>query len=88
MWLYPGPGGWHFANLSRRQSVEVRARFGEERRGFGSIPVRVRIGGTEWSTSLFPDRKTNTYLFAIKAEVRKAEHIADGDTITAIVQVV
>lgn len=87
LWRYPGAGGWHFANLSRRQSAEIRGLFGADARGGGSLPVTVRIGGTEWSTSLFPVRKSDTYLFAIKAEVRKRENVIEGDTITAIVRI-
>lgn len=87
VWRYPGAGGWHFVNLSPRQSFEIKERFGRERPGFGAVPVRVTIGGTSWETSLFPDRKSGTYLFAIKAGVRKAEDIGAGDRITALVQV-
>ena len=87
VWRYPGKGGWHFANLSRRQSAEIRIRFAEQRRGWGSVPVTVRIGRTVWQTSLFPDKKSPTYIFAIKADVRERERIGDGDTISAVVTV-
>jgi hypothetical protein len=87
VWLYAGAGGWHFANLSERQSHEIKGRFGENRRGWGAVPVTIRIGRTIWRTSLFPDRKSATYLFAIKAEVRREEGISVGDTIRAIVQI-
>jgi len=87
VWLYPGIGGWHFANLSAKQSGKIRALFGTETKGWGSLPVTVRIGTTEWKTSLFPDRKSPTYLFAIKLEVRQKEHISAGDTITATVRI-
>ena len=87
VWLYPGKGGWHFANLSPKLSSEIRVRFSSEARGWGSLPVRVRIGETEWKTSLFPDAKSRSYLFAIKAAVRRSEHISAGDTITAAVTV-
>ena len=83
VWLYPGKGGWHFVNLSPRQSSEIRARFGTDAKGWGSLPVAVRIGQTEWTTSIFPQKTSGTYLFAIKVEVRQKEHIASGDTITA-----
>src|SRR5262245_56486016 len=86
VWLYPGPGGWHFANLTPRQSHEVKVRAGENRRGWGSVPVAVQIGKTTWRTSLFPDKNSDSYLFAIKAEVRRREGITAGDTITAIVR--
>jgi|SRR5215510_8102086 len=87
VWLYPGKGGWHFANLSPRQSAEIKGRFEADLRGFGSLPVSVSIGRTEWKTSIFPDRKSRSYLFAIKAEVRKKEGITAGDTITAVIQI-
>ena len=48
----------------------------------------IRIGKTEWDTSLFPDKKSGTYLFTIKADVRKAETLADGDPISAHIRVV
>ena len=87
LWLYPGKGGWYFVTVPRAQSRKIKALFGPEARGWGSIPIRVRIGKTEWRTSLFPDRKTGNYLFAVKAEVRKKQRVDAGDTITATVEV-
>lgn len=87
VWRWKG-GSWHFANLPLKHSAEIQRRFGATARGWGSIRVRLKVGDTEWSTSLFPDRKKKTYLFAIKASVRKAEHIGAGDRITVQVHVV
>jgi hypothetical protein len=87
VWRYPGKGGWHFANLSVTQSREIRALFGEDARGFGSLPVSVRVGETEWMTSIFPDKKSQSYLFAIKAAVRQKEGITTGKTVTATVRI-
>ena len=56
-------------------------------RGWGSIRVRITIGSTSWDTSLFPDSKRKSYLFAIKASVRKAEDLSHGDTFTAKIHV-
>ena len=74
-------------NLTAKQSSVIRTLFSIEARPFGSIPVSVTIGKTQWRTSLFPDKKTKSYLFAIKAEVRRREHIATGDTIIAEIQI-
>ena len=87
VWLYQGLGGWHFVNISIKQSTMIRALYGIEARPFGSIPVAVTIGKTVWRTSLFPDKKSKSYLLAIKADVRRKEHIAAGDTIIAQVQI-
>jgi hypothetical protein len=87
VWLYPGKAGWHFATVPAKQSAEIRARFGADARGWGSLPATIRVGRMEWSTSLFPERKSSCYLFPIKAEVRKKEDISAGDSIVATVKV-
>jgi hypothetical protein len=42
------------------------------RRGFGSVPVRVRVGTTTWRTSVFPQRD-GTWVLPIKRAVRDAQ---------------
>ncbi len=54
---------------------------------WGYIPVRARIGQTEWHTTLFPSRKDETYLIAIKSDVRKRERIVAGDAVRVAVRV-
>lgn len=53
-----------------------------KRRGFGSVKVEARIGGSEWSTSLFP-QKDGTWFLPVKAAVRRAEGLEEGDEVTA-----
>lgn len=84
---YKGAGGWHFAYLPLKPAALIKRRFGSTARGWGSIRVSIRIGRTEWATSLFPDRKSKTYLFAIKAAVRKAEDLGDGTPVTARIRI-
>lgn len=83
VWRWKGDGGWHFATLPVKQAAEIKRRFGGSAKGWGSIKVRITVGDTEWATSLFPATKAKSYLFAIKAGVRKAEGIKEGDSITA-----
>jgi hypothetical protein len=87
VWLYQEDGGWHFVTLSARQSSVIRALFGSKARPFGSIRISVTIGTSQWRTSLFPEKRSRSYMFAIKAEVRRREHINAGDTIVAEIQV-
>ena len=47
--------------------------------GWGVIPVHVRIGKTEWKTSLFP--KDGRYLVPIRVSVQKLENLAVGDRV-------
>jgi len=44
------------------------------------IPVTVRIGKTQYKTSLWP--KEGSYIVPIRAAVRKAEKVEEGDTVT------
>ena len=53
--------------------------------GWGVIPVVVRMGKTEFQTSLFP--KNGLYLLPVKAIVRKAENLAVGDTVRVYLEV-
>jgi hypothetical protein len=85
VWLYPGEAGWHFVTLPPDVADDVRARSGASARPFGSVPARITIGGTTWSTSLFADTKSASYLIPLKAPVRRREGIAAGDTVTLVI---
>ena len=51
-----------------------------KRRGFGSVKVSVTLGASHWQTSLFPN-KDGSWFLPIKAPVRRAEGIAEGDEV-------
>ena len=87
VWLYPGMAGWHFVTLPKKQAKEIKKTFGGRKRGWGSLPVEVTIGKTSWQTSIFPDKKTQSYLLPLKAEVRKKEGITDGDIIVLKIEI-
>lgn len=80
--LWPGAqGAWHFANIDKKQSEDIRKKYAGPRRGFGAIRVGVRVGKTAWETSIFPDSRSGVYILPLKAKVRRAEGIQAGDTI-------
>lgn len=87
VWLYPGMAGWHFLSVPKKQSEEIKKVFGAMKRGWGSLPVVVTIGKTSWKTSIFPDKKTDSYLLPLKSDIRKKESLAAGDTITFVVEI-
>jgi hypothetical protein len=70
---------WTFVTLPPEDSDDLRERVGA-RGGFGSIPVLVRIGSTEWRTSVFPDKESGCFVLPVKAAVRNSEGLAPGDT--------
>lgn len=88
VWLYPGAeANWHFVSLPKKQSDQIKERFGGFTRGWGSLPVNVTIGTTTWKTSIFPDKKAGAYLLPLKADVRRKEKVGIGDTITLVVEI-
>lgn len=81
VWRYEGPGGWHFLTLPKTLALEMKKVAGSSRRGWGSVRVEATIGTTTWTTSVFPDAKTGSFLLPIKKEVRNAEGIGEGDRV-------
>ena len=77
---------WFFATLPLETAEQIRFFF-PLRRGFGSIPVQVQIGASRWRTSIFPDKKSGSFILPLKASVRKAENFGEGDSISVEVTV-
>ena len=88
LWHYPGKDGWHFVTLPPDLAEEIEARAPAPRRGFGALRVSATIGDTTWATSIFPDKRTTSYLLPVKQQVRTAERLADGDTVAVHLEVV
>jgi len=78
--FWHGPSPWFFVTVPAQHSRDLKEISGLVTYGWGVIPVHVRIGKTEWKTSLFP--KDGRYLVPIKASVRKAENLEEGDNVT------
>jgi Domain of unknown function (DUF1905) len=72
-----GPAPFYFVAVPSDGCREIRTIASAVTYGWGVIPVTVRIGGTVWTTSLFP--KDGGYLVPIKDAVRRAEGLALGD---------
>ena len=85
IWFWRGPAPFYFVTVPAEQSSTLKAISGLVTYGWGVIPVEVRIGKTVWKTSLFP--KGDLYLVPIKAIVRKAEHLDEGDEVTIQLEV-
>ena len=85
IWFWKGPVPWFFVTVPEKQSGDLKAISGIVTYGWGVIPVHVRIGDTEWKTSLFP--KDGLYVVPIKASVRKAENLEEGDDVTVQLEV-
>jgi len=78
VYQWEGPAAWHFVTVPVVISDEIAARTEGFTTGFGSVRVHVRIGGTSWATSLFPDAKQQAYVLPVKKAVRLAEGLDAG----------
>ena len=74
-----GPSPYYFVEVPARQSRDIRDMASFVTYGWGVIPVMVKIGNTEWTTSLFP--RDGRYLVPIKDRVREAEGLDKGDRV-------
>ena len=74
-----GPSPFHFIAMTDDDGADLREVANEVTYGWGVIPVRVRIGRTEWTTSLFP--RQGQYLVPVKDKVRRAQTLAIGDMV-------
>ncbi len=80
IWFWRGPAPWYFVTVPAEQSSALKVIVGYVTYGWGMIPVLARIGETEWKTSLWP--KDGNYIVPIKASVREAENLNEGDEVT------
>jgi hypothetical protein len=80
MWFWKGPAPWYFITVPDEDCAELHAASAVVSYGWGMIPVTARIGGTAWTTSLWP--KDGRYIVPVKTAVRRAEALEVGDTVT------
>ena len=85
---WSGDSAWYFATVPRDVSEMIREETDGLRGGFGSVTVGAPIGDTEFSTSVFPDSKSQCFVLPVKKSVRKAEEIEDGDPVEITLRLV
>ena len=82
IWLYPAENAsWHFITIPKDITLRIREIKPKTPRGWGSVRVSAKIGKTLWDTSIFPDTRSDTYILPVKASVRHAEGLFEGDTV-------
>lgn len=87
MFIYPGEtANWHFIPITKNVGQEIKEKYGQNHRGFGSLPVLVTIGKTTWTTSIFPNKSSGSYILPIKAKVRSLEAIEAGEKVDFLIE--
>lgn len=86
-WTTPSaPAAWFFVTIDGAagealSGTALMRRLEGMAKGFGSLKVEARIGGSVFRTSVFPSKELG-WLLPVKAAVRKAEGIGEGDAVT------
>lgn len=82
----PAKGSWYFVTVTGEAADAIRALGFERRalggvRGFGSVRVRISVEGVRFETSAFPHAGSGGYVVPVKAAVRKAAAVGEGDLV-------
>ncbi len=91
-WTTPAaPAVWFFITIDGAAGEALSAtalmrRLEGAAKGFGSIKVCATIGGSTFSTSVFPSKELG-WMLPVKAAVRKAEGLDAGETVTVLLKV-
>jgi hypothetical protein len=85
IWQWRGPAPFYFVTVPNKESVELKKILRFVTYGWGMIPATIKIGETEWKTALFA--KDGNYIVPLKASVRKAEELSEGDLVAVELQV-
>ncbi|MEN9682764.1 MAG: hypothetical protein RLZZ427_515 [Pseudomonadota bacterium] len=87
LWRWTGGtnGTWHFVTIDGAagemlSGTALMRRLEQTIGGFGSLKVRAQIGDSAFATSVFPSKNAG-WLLPVKASVRRAEDLAEGDTV-------
>lgn len=77
--FWHGPAPFLFAPVPADISKTIKELSAQLSYGWGCIPVMVRLGKTEWKTSLMP--REGVYLVPMKMAVQKSEDLAAGSLV-------
>lgn len=86
LWSPAEPGNatsWYFLPVTGEAAASIRRLSAGRTGGFGSVKVTATIGTTIWQTSLFASKDIGGYLLPLKAAVRKAETLVEGQACVA-----
>ncbi len=78
----PAKTPWYFVTIDGDVAEAIRAASPGRTAAWGSVYVQATIGTTRWQTSVFPSKNVNGYMLPLKASVRKAEALVEGQSVT------
>lgn len=88
LWEYQGDAAWMFVTVPSDVGAEIRDEVDDaiaagvrSPAGFGSVKVEVTVGSSTWRTSVFPDKRSGSYMLPVKKAVRNAEGLVEGEPV-------
>ena len=87
LWRYAGQAGWYFISLPNEISKEIRENLKWQEEGWGRMKATVTIEKEEWRTAIWFDKKLNTYLLPIKADIRKKLKLETGQMLVVNISI-
>lgn len=85
VWEWRGPAPYHFVTVPEPDAAELAEVARDVTYGWGMVPVRLRLGGTTWTTSLWP--REGGYVVPLRDAVRVAEGVELGDVVTVDLEI-
>lgn len=84
VFYWRGPAPFYFVATPAKQTKQIAEVARRVSYGWGCIPCDITVGGTTTYTALIP--KDGSYLVPLKAQLRKAEGIEEGDDVTLTIE--
>lgn len=81
-------GAWRFARVPEDISAKIKEmQKGRLRRGWGAVYAKAKVKKSEWVTSIFPDRHSETYILPLKKQIRFQENLYDGTDVIISIEI-
>jgi hypothetical protein len=79
IWYWRGPAPFYFVTVPAPESCEIKSVEKLVTYGWGMIPATIGIGDTTYKSALWA--KDGAYIVPLRASVRKAESLEEGQMI-------
>lgn len=87
IWKHNLDGGWFFVSLPKEISKEIRQHLKWQEEGWGRMKASANVNGSEWETAIWFDKKLDTYLLPIKADIRRKAGLNLEDNVSVSILV-
>ena len=87
IWKHHADKGWYFVSLPKHLSQEIRENLQWQEEGWGRLKATAMVNGIKWDTAIWFDKKHDTYLLPLKADIRKKANLQVNDSVSVAVLV-